>query len=60
MLSIFFFFIASQTVVVETEVSSCRLLALFDTLCSWRFFENVAHTMSAIIEIDMWVEWADS
>lgn len=45
---------------METEVSSCRLLALFDTLCSWRFFENVAHTMSAIIEIDKWVEWADS
>lgn len=36
------------------------------TLCDWRFFslifffEIVAHTVSAITEIDKWVEWADS
>lgn len=53
-------FNVSQTVVVETEVSLWRLLALFDTLCGLEIFENVAYTMSAITEIDKWVEWEDS
>lgn len=57
------FLYVPQTVVVETEVSLCRLLALFDTLCGlvifFFFLENVAYTMSAITEIDKWVEWED-
>lgn len=57
-----FFLYVPQTVVVETEVSLCRLLALFDTLCGlviFLYLENVAYTMSAITEIDKWVEWED-
>ena len=53
----------SRTVVVETGVSSCRLLAartLFDTVRGRSIFVNVAHTMSAVTENDRWVEREDA
>lgn len=51
-------FYVSQTVVVETEVSVGSWHC--STLCGLEIFENVAYTMSAITEIDKWVEWEAS